>query len=178
MARYALLLALASVGCCLTPMLPGLIRTTLFYQNGGLMVAESGIAELRPFYAGPMGWLSASIVAGGYLACWNGRARLRVAEWFWLIGGTILLFRMGRFSPVFVIIAAPIVAAAMPTMHGATLGKPAIRLALASVAVCRRRPNHRRIPPTAQCRLISGSIATAPMLQVILVARRRLSRRT
>jgi hypothetical protein len=48
-----------------------------------------------------------------------------------MIGGLILLLRMGRFSPVFVIIAAPIVAAALPEMKGAMLGKPAIRIALA-----------------------------------------------
>jgi hypothetical protein len=129
--RYAMLLALTTAACCATPMLPGLIRTMWFYQAGGSMVAASGIAELRPFYAGPMGWLSASIVAAGFVACWNGRDRLRIGEWLWLIGGTILLFRMGRFSPLFVIIAAPIVAVAMPTMSGAVLGKPAVRIALA-----------------------------------------------
>jgi hypothetical protein len=132
-ARYALLLALITAACCATPMLPGLIASMWHFQTGDAMVAGPGIAELRPFYSGPMGWLSASLVALGYLACWKGRSRLRPGDWFWLLGGTLLLFRMGRFSPLFVIIAAPIVAAAMPNMAGAILGKPAIRLALASL---------------------------------------------
>jgi hypothetical protein len=131
--RYAVLLALTTAACCATPMLPGLIASMWHFQTGDAMVSGPGIAELRPFYSGPMGWLSASLVAGGYLACWKGRSRLRPGDWFWLIGGTLLLFRMGRFSPLFVIIAAPIVAAAMPNMAGAILGKPAIRLALASL---------------------------------------------
>jgi hypothetical protein len=129
--RYALLLLLTTAACCATPMLPGMIRSMWHFQTSDAMVAGPGIAELRPFYAGPMGWLSASIVAGGYLACWKGRDRLRAGDWFWLIGGTILLFRMGRFSPLFVIIAAPVTAIALPPMTGTVLGKPAIRLALA-----------------------------------------------
>jgi hypothetical protein len=110
--RYVLLLVLTTSSCCTTPMLPGLIASMWHFQTGDAMVAGPGIAELRPFYSGPM---------------------VRPGEWFWLLGGTLLLFRMGRFSPLFVIIAAPIVAAAMPDMAGAILGKPIIRLALASL---------------------------------------------
>jgi len=131
--RYVLLLVLTLIACCMTPMLPGLIKTMWFYQAGGSMVAASGIDELRPFYSGPMGWISASIVGAGFLVCWNGRTRLRAGEWFWLAGGTILLFRMGRFSPLYVIIASPIVSVALPSMRGVVLGKPAIRVALASL---------------------------------------------
>jgi hypothetical protein len=129
--RYALLLGLTCAACSATPMLPGLVRSMWFYQTGGSMVAASGIAELRPFYAGPMGWLSAGIVTAGVLMCWIGRARLRAGDWFWLAGGLVLLLRMGRFSPLFVIIAAPITAAAMPAMEGLVLAKPTIRVALA-----------------------------------------------
>jgi hypothetical protein len=129
--RYGLLLALTTAACCATPMLPGLVRSMWHFQTADAMVAGPGIAELRPFYAGPMGWLAVSLVVGAYLACWKGRDRLRAGDWFWLIGGTILLLRMGRFSPLFVIIASPIVAAALPAMRGAVLGKPALRIALA-----------------------------------------------
>jgi hypothetical protein len=133
--RYAVLLALTIGACCCTPMLPGLIASMWHFQTGDAMVAGPAIAELRPFYSGPLGWLSASLVAGGYVACWRGRERLRAGDWVWLIGGTILLFRMGRFSPLFVIIAAPIVGAALPEMRGMSLGKPVIRLAL-GVLLC------------------------------------------
>jgi hypothetical protein len=129
--RCAVLLVLTSAAICATPMLPGMIHTMWFYQAGGSMVASSGIAELAPFYAGGLGWLSVAIVVSGLVVCWTGRDRLRAGDWFWMIGGLILLLRMGRFSPVFVIIAAPIVAAALPDMRGAMLGRPAIRLALA-----------------------------------------------
>jgi hypothetical protein len=131
--RYALLLMLTLGACCATPMLPGLIGSMWHFQTGDAMVAGPGIAELRPFYSGPMGWLSAALVAGGYFACWRGRERLRAGDWLWLVGGTILLFRMGRFSPLFVIIAAPIVATALPEMRGMSLGKPVIRFALAAL---------------------------------------------
>ena len=129
--RYALMLALCCVACLLTPMLPGMLASMWSYEANDPMVAQHLIAELTPFYSGQMGWLSVAVVGAGIALCiWN-RRMLRAGEWVWLLLGLLLLFRMGRFAPLFVLIASPIVAVALPRMDGLTLEKPAIRFALA-----------------------------------------------
>ncbi|MBV8781891.1 MAG: hypothetical protein JO353_10880 [Phycisphaerae bacterium] len=133
--RYAILFALCSAACLATPMLRGMLATMWFYQTNDAMVAGPTIAELKPFYVGPIGWLSLLLVLCGLFACWRNRSMLRAGEWFWLIGAVALLFRMGRFTPLFVIIASPIIAFTLPTMEGWVLEKPKIRWALAIVLV-------------------------------------------
>ena len=133
--RYAVMFVLSSLACLATPMLRGMLATMWFYQSGDTMVAGPTIAELMPFYSGPLGWVSLLLVLGGIAACFANRATLRAGEWFWLAGALLLLFRMGRFAPLFVLIAGPIVAVALPRMNGRVLEKPVIRLALVVLLV-------------------------------------------
>src|SRR5205085_8399027 len=42
------------------------------------------------------------------------RELMRAGEMIWLIGMTILLLRYGRFAPIFALIAAPMLARALP----------------------------------------------------------------
>ena len=42
--------------------------------------------------------------------------RIPLGEVIWLIGSTVLLFRLGRLSPLFAIIAAPVFAAVLPKL--------------------------------------------------------------
>ena len=131
--RYLLMFALCCVACLMTPMLPGMLASMWSYQANDPMVARHLIAELTPFYSGPMGWLSVAIVGAGIAVCVRRRQMLRAGEWVWLVLGLLLLFRMGRFAPLFVLIASPIVAVALPSMDGLMLEKPAIRFALAGL---------------------------------------------
>ena len=126
--RYGLLSLLCVLACLATPMLPGMLATMWFYQSADTMVAGPGIAELRPFYAGPLGCINVLLVVGGFVACVRRRELVRAGEWLWLAGAVVLLLRMGRFTPLFVLIAAPVVANALPAMNGAMLEKPLIRV--------------------------------------------------
>jgi hypothetical protein len=127
------LLAACSLACLATPMLPGMVRTIWFYQFGDSMVAGPVVAEYQPFYRGTFG-----AVAGGMalvaMACIARRAsRIRVGDLLWLAFGVVLLFRMGRFAPVFAMIAAPMFAAALPRFSDGLFRKPAVAGALALV---------------------------------------------
>ena len=133
--RYALLLVLCSLACLCTPMLPGLIATMWHYQTADAMVAGPGIAELRPIYAGPMGVVTVLLVASGLVGCVMHRKRLRAGDWFWLIGAVALLLRMGRFAPLFVIIAGPIIASAGPRGDVRALERPMPRWSLALLLI-------------------------------------------
>jgi len=60
--RYCVLFLASLAACCLTPMLPGMIRSVLDYSNHDVMVRSGTVAEFRPFYAGAMGHISAALV--------------------------------------------------------------------------------------------------------------------
>jgi hypothetical protein len=154
--RYAILLNLTLAACLLTPMLPGLIRTTRNYQSDDPVLAAPVIAETQPIWHGPPGnfWTPVALLndtillaAALCLIC-NGR-RLRMGETIWLAASALLLLKMGRFSPLFVLIAAPVLAATLPRFSGRTLGRPAMIALLAGMLAAGSWEICRRFPPPA-----------------------------
>lgn len=130
-ARYAWLLLGTAAGALCTPMLPGAIASGWHYQSSDPMIASGFITEMRPFYRGPAGHVSAvvvSLLAVALIAHWR---RLRIGEWLWLAVAAALLFRLGRFAPAFAIVAAPMFARALPTMSSRALGRPIVALLMA-----------------------------------------------
>jgi len=90
------------------------------------MIASGLISEMRPFYHGGAGRMSAVIVTLMAAFALFKRNQLRIGEWLWLALATLLLFRLGRFAPTFAIVAAPIFARTLPHWSGRILAKPAI----------------------------------------------------
>jgi len=84
------------------------------------------IAELRPFYASPM-WpvTTAVLLAAIGLMIWR-RSDFRLAEWVMLVIGLGGLFWMGRLAPLFVLIAAPMLAAALPELKSRLFARPIV----------------------------------------------------
>jgi hypothetical protein len=151
--RYCVLFLASLVACCLTPMLPGTIRSVLDYSNHDVMVRSGTIAEFRPFYAGTMGHISAALVALLLTAAvWQfvRTKRVPLGEVIWLAGSTVLLFRLGRMAPLFAIIAAPVLAAVLPKLSDRILTRPpiiaifAIVLVLAAWSIARGFPRPAR----------------------------------
>lgn len=131
--RRLSLCALIALACCCTPMLPGVIRTALYYQRNDPMVASGLIAEMQPFWSGTLGVASA-VVASAMLARILRRARsLRVADWFALGVAVVLLLRLGRFTPIFAIVSAPLLAGSIVGLSDRVLGRPIVRVALATL---------------------------------------------
>lgn len=133
--RYAALCIATGLACLATPMLPGFVRSILFYQFADAMVAGPVVAEYQPIYRGGAGTIAAALVALVFILAWKHRDRLRAGEWCWLLGSAALLFRMGRFSPVFALAAAPILAGALPKWSGRAFAKPALAIGLALLVV-------------------------------------------
>lgn len=131
--RYGYLMVATIAACLLTPMLPGVIASTLRYQFADPMVAGNFIAEMRPFFRGTMGHISAALVGLFGLCVLIHHRRLRAGEWVWLLLSGVLLFRLGRFAPVFAIVAAPMFASTLPRLSDRLLARPAIVLAMTMV---------------------------------------------
>jgi hypothetical protein len=152
--RRGLLLFLASLAaCCLTPLLPGTIHSVLDYSTSDVMVHSSTIAEFRPFYLGLMGNISAAFVVMVWICVVYRLARephIPIGETLWLAGSTILLFRMGRMSPVFAIIAAPVFAAVAPTLSDRILTRRSVVAALSIVLALSAWPILRAFPRSNQ----------------------------
>jgi hypothetical protein len=147
--RGAVLLLLSLAGCCLTPLLPGTLRSVLEYSTQDVMVRSGMIAEFRPFYSGIMGNVSAAFVAALLIGVvWHRirPPRIPLGEVLWLAGSTALLLLMGRLSPVFAIIAAPMFAAVVPHLSDRILGRPPIVAALAVVLALSAWPVARAFP--------------------------------
>lgn len=128
--RYALMFLGTALACLATPMLRGAIQSIAFYQAADPMVAGTFVKEYLPFYAGVPGTISAVLVILMLVFVLARRHELRAGEVFWLFGSIVLLLRMGRFSPVFALAAAPMLAATMPHLADAVLGRTLTRLAL------------------------------------------------
>jgi hypothetical protein len=152
--RRGLLLFLASLAACfLTPLLPGTIRSVLDYSANDVMVHSSSIAEFRPFYLGVMGNISAAFVVMLAICVLYRLARephIPIGETLWLAGSTVLLFRMGRMSPVFAIIAAPVFAAVAPTLSDRILTRRPVVTALSIVLALSAWPILRAFPRSNQ----------------------------
>ena len=124
-----------ALACLATPMLPGVIGAAVHYQLKDPMVASGVIAEMRPFYSGVPGKVSAAVVIVLTWCALLGRRKLRAGEWLWFGLSMLLLFRLGRFSPAFAIVAAPIYALTIPPMSSRMLIKPAICAMMAIVLI-------------------------------------------
>jgi hypothetical protein len=71
---------------------------------------------------------------------------IAVGEVLWLLGSAVLLFRMGRMSPVFAMIAAPMMAGVMPRLSDRILARPPVVAALAIVLAMSAWPIARAFP--------------------------------
>jgi GNAT superfamily N-acetyltransferase/uncharacterized membrane protein len=131
--RYGYLMIATIVACLLTPMLPGVIASALHYQYADPMVKSDFIAEMQPFWHGTMGGIGALLVAAFALCVLINRDRLRAGEWLWLGMSAVLLFRLGRFSAMFAIVAAPICATSLPALKDRVLTRPPVWVAMALV---------------------------------------------
>jgi hypothetical protein len=149
--RAFLLFALCFIASLLTPMLPGSVKSIVYYSMNDPMVKFGHIAELMPFWNGIMGRISAVLVAI-MLICLMARAliwrwrispscstvyaplsRASVGIWLWLISGFALLLWMGRMAPVFAIIGVPVFAVALPNLSDRLLSKPIAIFPIAAV---------------------------------------------
>jgi len=133
--RYGYLMIATIVACLLTPMLPGVIGSALHYQYTDPMVNSTFIAEMQPFWHGTMGGVSAVLVVVFAVCVLINRDRMRAGEWLWIAMSAVLLFRLGRFSAMFAIVAAPMFAMTLPQLKDRLLSKPPVWAAMAIVLV-------------------------------------------
>ncbi len=131
--RYLALTILTAAACLCTPLLPGVIQTIAHYEMHDAMVAGPAIAETQPFFRGTAGFINVVLFLGIALLCRSNRTRIRAGQWLWLIGGGILLLQLGRFAPLFAIVAAPAIAAMLPAMTDNILARRPVQLVTASV---------------------------------------------
>lgn len=130
-ARYALLAILTSLAYLATPMLPGMLRMLHKLQSEDVMVSSPILAEMRPFYDGAFGKVSLVLVLMTLAACVANRKRIRAGEWLWLGVMVVFLLRLGRFSPLFAIVAAPMAAAYWPRLSDRPLRRGVVLASLA-----------------------------------------------
>jgi hypothetical protein len=128
--RYLILFIATALSCLATPLLPGAIRTALHYQSADVMVKSDVIGEMHPIYGGVAGIITCSILALLLVWALRGRYRVRLGEWLWLLVAIVFMLRLGRFIPMFAMIAAPVFAAALPAMSDAVLTRRVVRIAL------------------------------------------------
>ncbi|MGA3067036.1 MAG: hypothetical protein ABSF29_09335 [Tepidisphaeraceae bacterium] len=121
----------------MTPMLPGTLAAVWNYAFNDVVVNSARLGEMRPFYVGFMGNISAVLVILISICAVRSFAakRLRWGEMIWLVGMGILLMKVGRSSPAFAIIGCPLLAATMPVMSDRILGKKPVILGAAVVAM-------------------------------------------
>jgi hypothetical protein len=134
--RSVFLFLLTLLSCLATPLLAGTLHSIIEYSTGDVMVRAGGIAEFRPFYLGILGNITAGIVIAMLVsAIWRSfrSPRMGLGETVWLFASAVLLFRMGRFAPVFAIIAVPTLAVVLPRLSDAILARPAVVVLLAAV---------------------------------------------
>ena len=122
--RYALLTFTTTAAFLTTPMLPGLLKTIFFYGQKDRMVTGPVIAEMQSFARGPMGIAAAIIVLLIAASVFINRSKLRPAETICLIAGALLLIKLGRFAPLFAMIAAPAFALTFPPVSDRLLRRP------------------------------------------------------
>lgn len=133
MLRYGALLIGTILACLATPMLPGAIKSMAFYQATDPIVASSVVKEYLPFYQGPAGIVGAGLVVIALGCAVVRRRQLRAGEVFWLLGSIVFLLRMGRFAPVYAMVAGPIFAATLLPFSDRILSRRLTRIAVAGV---------------------------------------------
>jgi hypothetical protein len=131
--RYLLLLCAVSLAYLATPLLPGVLRTVLFYSGHDEMVSHRQIVEMQFFAKGGFG-IAAAVIAALILGCLVWRWwRLRVGEWLCFVAGTVLLFKLARFQPIFAMAAVPAAAVVMPRVRDQVLSKRSAVIVMAIV---------------------------------------------
>lgn len=135
--RRAIALSIGAIlAACCTPMLPGLVRTAWHYQQTDPMVAGGKIAEMLPFWTGPLGVASAVVALLMLAAMARSGRSMTVADWIATGIACVLLLRLGRFAPVFAIVVVPYVARSLSTLlSDAALARPLVHRALAGIVV-------------------------------------------
>jgi hypothetical protein len=129
--RYAVLLIATALACLATPLLPGVIRTAWHYQAEDVMVASDIISEMRPVWKSDLWFVTVPLLVLFFVNAYRHREALRAGEWLWLIVGTVLLLRLGRFAPLFAMIAAPVLAATLTRRIGdRVLARPIVHVAV------------------------------------------------
>jgi hypothetical protein len=135
-ARRAFLLTFATgCACLMTPLLPGVIKSVFYYGAGDPMVSAPFIVEFHSPFTGLGGAITGAMVLAVLFCCIQKRHEIRVGEWLWLIFSTLILLKMGRFLPIYVLIAAPLLAQTMPRMEGKALGRKPIMAVVAIVLI-------------------------------------------
>jgi hypothetical protein len=104
-----------------------------YYQFGDAMVASGIITEMRPFWHGWGGKVTVGLVALVFVCAIVNRKSMRAGDWLWLGGAVIVLLRLGRFTPVFAIVAAPMLAATLPRLSDRVLQSRVIAAMMAAL---------------------------------------------
>jgi hypothetical protein len=157
--RYALLTLLTALASLMTPMLRGTVRTILHYQFADAMVAGPVIAEMQPIWHGGAGILCAAIILAVVgCAIWR-RERLRIGERLWILIGVLLVLQLGRYAPLFALLAVPTLAATMPALSDRLLGRP---LVYGMIAPGARRRRVARLPRVPGSTGSTGAMAQPP----------------
>ena len=124
--RYGILAAGTLCASLATPLLGGMIHVIFFLQTDDVMIKSRVIAEMKPFYEGPWGMASAVLIGLTLVTAFLQRRRLRKGEMVWLLIMLVFLLRLGRFAPLFAIIAAPVGAVVWPRMSDGVLWRKPI----------------------------------------------------
>ena len=131
-------------------MLPGAMNVALHYQFSDVMVRGAVISEMQPFYSGMAGRIAAGLVVGFMCFVTFNHRRLRSGEVIWLLMSFLLLLRLGRFAPIFAIVAAPIAAATLPVLSDRLLGRTALCGAMTVVLALGVARVFNEFPPPGQ----------------------------
>jgi hypothetical protein len=95
------------------------------------MVASKLISEMQPIWRGDMVVVTLSVLALFVVAVWRGRKSLRCGDWLILAIGFVLMIRLGRFAPIFGMIAGPVLATTMPRLSDKPLSRVAMHAVIA-----------------------------------------------
>jgi hypothetical protein len=133
--RYLPLFVATSLACLATPMLPGMIKAIVHYQFGDPMLHAGVIAEFEPIYIGALGMCLMAIVFCLVLCAIRKRSELSRGEWIALLISMALLLKLGRFAPVFAIVAVPLLSVTALTLRDRVLGKPFVSVVLSLCVV-------------------------------------------
>jgi hypothetical protein len=133
--RWTLLACFTGLASLCTPLLPGVIAQAMAYQQADVMVREGQIAEMMPFYGGVGGAVMACVVALTVGLAIRNRRKIGWADLLMLGVGLVLIFKLGRFAPVFAMSSMPILAATLPRMNDMILARPALKFALCAMAL-------------------------------------------
>ncbi len=128
--RAALLAAAVAVAALATPMLPGAIRTAIFYGAHDAMVSGPIIAEMQPWGRDAGSVVMLSLLLIGVV---RAKGRVPTGVLLWVGGAAAAVLVLGRFAPVLALAACPPLAAGLPFRSDRVLGRRPIVNAMAVV---------------------------------------------